>query len=408
MMKLQEKKMFELPQNTLLGKVSLQCVIEYYDFPRTFTCANSTGQNYIVISTYDDDDEYHWLYLPISNLRKKEILCGRLPLKSAILNPEGGYLFFVKTYNGDTKKPQIEPLFPEQISDDDLPSSDYIINVNNYAENVESIINPLEAAIATYRETFNYHIFTNQVNRHEIPARRLGSILTSTQELLDALGQVHDSGPTTRGSISKETLNKTQMDVAMVFPSSFGIQLRAKHFNDLIGDSTLSSALQEFSNILTDGDSAISLSDRLHKLKGRVTSKYLLLLKELKDIGSGLVFDWGGLTKNTGGRFELTYEQVKNAYEVVSRIEIDKADEIKIKGILIGYHSRTKRYEIQAVDESRSYAGKIADDAYIEVSKPTIGNIYVAHLRMLIETQSTSGDEVVRWELTGLAHTAEK
>ena len=75
--------MLELPNNTQLGKLQLERVVEYYDFPRTFTCKNSSGQLYIVISTYDNDEECHWLYLPISSLRHELLLAGRLPLNAA-------------------------------------------------------------------------------------------------------------------------------------------------------------------------------------------------------------------------------------------------------------------------------------------------------------------------------------
>lgn len=393
--------MFELPQHTRLGNLKLGSVIEYYDFPRTFTCQNGSGQRYIAISTFDDAAECHWLYLPISHLRQELLMCGRLPLSAAIRDPEDGFLYSVKTYlNSD---PVVEHLLPDQIKDDDLPSPEYLININGDVDTAAPVIDPREVANAIHRETFNYHIFPTQLNRHEVPTRKLGAILTSTQELIDSLGQACDGQATVRGSIPVELLHKTRVNVALAFQGSFGVQFRAADFSDLLEDSTLTNALQEFGNLMTAGDSEDFLSNKLHTLKGRVASKYRRLLKELADIESGLVFDWGGVKKGRGGRFELTHQQVRNAYEIVDRIDVSMAEEVVVSGRLIGYNSRTQRYEIRATDGDKAYAGKVATDAKIEVGNPTIDEIYVAHLRMLVETQSTSGDELIRWILTGLS-----
>lgn len=393
--------MFELPQRTQLGNLKLGAVIEYYDFPRTFTCQNSTGQRYIAISTFDDVSECHWLYLPISHLRQGLLLSGRLPLNVAIRNPEDGFLYSVKTYPID--EPVVEYLLPEQIQDDDIPSPDYLISVTIDVDTAPPVIDPREVANATRRETFNYHIFPSQLNRHEVPTRKLGAILTSTQELIDSLGQACDGQATVRGSIPVELLHKTRVNVALAFQGSFGVQFRAADFSDLFENSTLTNALQEFSHLLTAGDSEDFLSNKLHILKGRVASKYRRLLKELADIESGLVFDWGGVKEGRGGRFEMTHQQVKKAYEIVDRIDVSMAEEVVVTGRLIGYNSRTQRYEIRATDGDKAYSGKVATEAKIEVGNPTIDEIYVAHLRMLVETQSTSGDELIRWILTGLS-----
>src|SRR5436853_644267 len=76
------RKMFELPFGTPLGRLHMGRTLEYFDFPRIFTCKNSTNQTYLVLSTYDGDDEYHWIYLPISYLRLEVVLSGKTPLRT--------------------------------------------------------------------------------------------------------------------------------------------------------------------------------------------------------------------------------------------------------------------------------------------------------------------------------------
>lgn len=394
--------MTELPINTPLGKLELQRVVEYYDFPRIFTCINSTGQIYFGISTYDDAEEFHWIYLPISSLRLSAILAGATPLRQALLEPEGGFVFFVKTFvNGRT---EFSYALPEQISENDLPDEGYLINIQGEPSSRSAIIDPSVVAQASRRETFNYRIFPDEPAQHEIASRKLGGILTSTQELLDALGQSSTGQPSVRGPISAEILEKTKINVAHVFEGSFGVQFRASQFSDLLDQSLISAAISEFSNVITAADSEDLLSNKLHSLKGRVASKYRRLLKELSDVNSGLELKWGAVQQGRGGTFSLTKEQVRKAYAIVDKIDIEMADEVVVNGKLVGFNSRALRYEIQSADDEKSYSGKVADDAVIEILNPAIGEYYSAKLRMLVETQSTSGDELIRWVLVNLSH----
>lgn len=61
---------------------------------------------------------------------------------------------------------------------------------------------------------------------------------------------------------------------------------------------------------------------KLRELKGRVASKYRRLLKELSDSHSGLFVDWGSVSENRGGEFELTPSDVKTAYHIVDQYEL--------------------------------------------------------------------------------------
>lgn len=396
--------MFSLPTGTMLGVLKMERTIEHYDFPRIFVCRNTTQQRYLVLSTYDDEERCEWLYLPISEIRLNIVLTGNWPLRRAFVEAEGGFLFISKTFPNAV--PEVLWVFPEQVEEDDLPASDYYLDEAPF-EAEAAIVDAQEVASAARRETFNYRIFPDDHTKHEIAARKLGGILTTTQELLDSLGQAVDGNPTLRGPLPIELLEKTKVQVAHVFRSSFGVQFRAGQHNDLLNDSKLSDALSEFCNLLQAVDSEDLLSNKLHVLKGRVASKYRRLLKELSDINSGIVLEWGSVHANRGGRFALSREEVSNAYKIVDRIEILQAEEITVVGQLIGYNSRTRRYEIRAIDGNLHYSGKAAPDAEMP-ALPPIDEFYVARLRTLIETQSTSGDELIRWVLVGLVEKSKK
>lgn len=392
--------MNELPQGTILGKLEIHHVLEYYDFPRLFSCRNSTGQLYIALSTFDDETECHWLYVPVSSGRLNTLFTGEIPLREAFLKPEGGYLWVVETYTD--RHANVNYVLPEQIEEDDLPAPTYFVTTEEQIDGEPSVLRPKQVAESTRRETFDYHIYPDDPRAHEIPARKLGGILTTTQELIDALGQAATGQPSVRGPIAAGLLQQTKVNVTHVFRGSFGVQFRSVQYSDLLNDSTISEALAEFSNLLLAGDSEDLLSNKLHFLKGRVASKYRRLLKELTDINSGLLLEWGSVQKAKGGRFSLSSEQTRRAYTIVDRIDIALAEEITVSGQLVGFNSRTQRYEIRSTADAKTYAGRVSDDARIEVTNPAIGEFYNVTLRILVETQSTSGDELIRWVLVGL------
>lgn len=396
--------MFKLPTGTLLGALQMERIIEHYDFPRIFVCRNSTQQRYLVLSTYDDDERCEWLYLPVSELRLNLVLAGNWPLRQAFVRAEGGFLFISNTFP-DTAS-EVLAVFPEQVAEDDLPAPDYFLSEVTFEVEAD-IVDAQEVASAARRETFNYRIFPDDHHKHEISARKLGGILTTTQELLDSLGQAVSGTPTLRGALPNELLQRTKVKVAHIFRGSFGVQFRADQYNDLLDDSKLSDALGEFCNLLQAMDSEDLLSNKLHVLKGRVASKYRRLLKEISDINSGIVLEWGSVHPDRGGIFKLSREEVANAYKIVDRIEILQAEEITVTGQLIGYNSRTRRYEFRSIDGDMHYAGKASPEAEMP-ALPPINEFYIARLRTLIETQSTSGDELVRWVLVGLVEKNKK
>ena len=396
--------MSDLPSGTFLGHLSVGHVLEYYDFPRLFTCRSVTGQNYVAISTFDDESESHWIYLPVSSLRLESMLRGGIGLRQGFQHPEGGYLVRLVSHRAD-RTHDASYILPEQVAADDLPSPDYSIALSEQASEPDTSLTAQQVATATRRETFDYRIYPDQPTSHEVPARKLGGILTSTQELVDALGQAAQGAPTVRGPIPAELLQQTRVNVSHSFRGSFGVQFRSSQFSDLLDESVLAAAIRELTNLLQAEDSEDLLSNKLHALKGRVASKYRRLLKELADIDSGIALDWGSVSTLGGGQYRLTAAQVKSAYAIVDRIDIAMAQEITVSGKLIGFNSRTQRYEILSSDDGRKYAGKVSDEARIDVQNPAIGQFYEADLRMLVETQSTSGDELIRWVLVRLGAT---
>ena len=98
-------------------------VVENYvhnDDPALFSCKDSAGHLYLVI--VGENDEYKtWIRVGISKERFNLIRSGGIDLRNAFTEAENGILFQVRIPQDDPKKPSLEVIQPNQISEDILP-----------------------------------------------------------------------------------------------------------------------------------------------------------------------------------------------------------------------------------------------------------------------------------------------
>jgi hypothetical protein len=394
--------MFDLPKKTPMGELSLLDTFEFYEFPRLFSAKSKTGALYLGLSIFDDYEEFEWLYVAISSDRIKELINQRLCLYTAFSKPENEYLFKVYTnVSGDTR---FEYILPELLSGDDLPIPETKLKVEGKVKHYGlGEVDPKIAAVSSVRETFNFHLYPWDTQLPELSSRSLGNILLSTQELVDALGQIcEDDEPSLKGAISADILRQTKLNTCQIFEGSFGVQFKSAHVSDLFGDSLSGRAINELLGLLSAQDDEDNLSNKLHLLKGRVASKYKRLLKEIYKLGSGIKFDWGSPNNEHGGKLELTKLQVEKAHSIVDKIDIQMSEAVEVKAKLIGINVRTKRYEISEVDTDERYSGIVSIEAIGDIEHAVINNNYIVTLKKLIETKSSSGDETIKWVLVGL------
>ena len=85
----------------------------------------------------------------------------------------------------------------------------------------------------------------------------------------------------------------------------------------------------------------------------------------------------------------------------LTAIEASDADELQVTGRLIGVNIRTKSYELQS-DTDRKFSGRVAEGALSDVSHATINERYAAVVRVLVEVNTSTGEEHTRYLLTSL------
>ena len=110
-----------LPLNTILGKLEIIEIFEYYDKPLLFVCRNASDSLYLVVLE-DEELEYEsWLYASMSPIRFQQIRSGGIDLYSAFKNAENGFVFVVKQYLYGDKYPEINIVNVNDLQDEQLP-----------------------------------------------------------------------------------------------------------------------------------------------------------------------------------------------------------------------------------------------------------------------------------------------
>ncbi|WNL38630.1 hypothetical protein RN346_15235 [Halomonas sp. PAMB 3232] len=392
--------MLNLPNNTILGKLRIEAVFQFYDIPRLFACANNSGTKFLALSVFDDYESFNWLYLPVSVDRLSTIVNKGIALREAFLSPEDGYLFEVESsFSGEST---VRHIFPEQIPLEDLPDE------AAYLESEESfniglgVVDADVAAVSSRRETYNLHFYPWDTKLPEIDAKNLGGILTSFQELSNALGQYCKGDITLKGAIPTEILEATKFRATQIFEGSFGLQLKSKSTSDLFHSSLASDVLLELTKLIESRDSEDNISNKLHELKGRVASKYRSFLGEVAKLDSPMRLHWGSPNSERGRVLLLSKQEIKKAFDLVSKIDINMSESVVFRAELLGLDTKTKRYRVRHLNDNEDYSGKIVDESLEAIRHSEINGIYNVTLKKIIETNFSSGAEYTKWALVAL------
>lgn len=387
-----------LPKRSMLGELEMMEVYDFFDFPRLFTCRNKSGQVFLSISVEDADHENVFLYSAISNSRYSVLTSGRLPIRDAFAMAENENVYRV-TVGSDIDRVEILPC--EDIPEDWLSDPAEFIEGAQTKLHERHVESAAQIAQATRRESANFALKLPK-NRTDIASRVLGHFLTALQELVDALGQACAGEPTLKGAIPRKILDQTGFLVAQTYPSSFGIQVISEERGDLLEDSLAGDALAKLFELMSIEADEEQLSALLHTLRGRATTKYRSFLETLIDSESDLDVQWGSPKPGRGGEYFMTREVMESTHRIVSAVEQEIGEEIRVYGTLVGLNVRTRSYEIFGIHDKKKYAGKVAEDAPSAIYHAVLSEPYTAVLKRVIEVQATSGEERERWLLVNL------
>ena len=106
---------------TGLGRLEIVETYVYYDQPVLFSCKSAAGHLYLGVAADENDKHETWLYVGVSVERLSLIRSGGIDLHDAFAEPEDGFLLREIIPYDDQTQPRMEPIQPDQISEDMLP-----------------------------------------------------------------------------------------------------------------------------------------------------------------------------------------------------------------------------------------------------------------------------------------------
>ncbi|WP_204104609.1 MULTISPECIES: hypothetical protein [Spirulina sp. CCY15215] len=276
----------------------------------------------------------------------------------------------------------------------------------------EEILLALEApsriALEKKREILNIKIssFLDKGKR-EVPAKNLGLVFKSLQELLDIFGGFKPS----RYSSLNQTKKKLELSVLGTFKGSFGVQVAfpPNQQFDIHGKTLAEEVSQEFFNLMkaSNAKNVDQFKAILSEYKGDPSKKIKSFFSELAKLESDLNFDWGATNPENSDRANLDYANILRALEIIKKIELEEPRQFKIVGRLIvageGVKKKERKFLIKDIEDSTEYEGainaKITEDDSIDL---IIGKVYEATLEEETKIQEVTQTEIKNYTLVEL------
>ena len=182
-------------------------------------------------------------------------------------------------------------------------------------------------------------------SRHSASLTDLGHFLVRFQSLYSSVAQAIKSGPTQRGRIPNTLLNATDMRLASVFPSSFGMEVYVPSEYDMHGNSITNDALEVLFQLL----GSLKNEDKIMRFSGELGKRSFghlrRMAQDLNRSGSDINISWSDYTGtiNTWGASLNDTEQVISHLD---NIVESRSTEVEYEGLLVGASLLKNRFEL--------------------------------------------------------------
>lgn len=258
------------------------------------------------------------------------------------------------------------------------------------------------------QEILNLHLnFPQPRSNAEAPAKKLGILLSSLQDTLDAIGEVESGRASPFGKVSEEVTKRTSLSVVGLFKGSFGIRLATALPDPQLNflEIPLAEAvLDSFIKLINSSNDKETLRELMLHFQRRLVTHYRRFLLALTQTNADFRLEWGSANVEKGGIANLSNFEAWQAVNTINKIEIGSPEEYTIRGKLLSISISRRTFEILDLLEDKTYAGKIADDAFSQDLEISINppKIYTATIQATIKTNPNTGEGNVEYKLTSL------
>lgn len=234
---------------------------------------------------------------------------------------------------------------------------------------------------------------------HSANLGRLGYFLVRMQNLYQSIGQAITTGPRLRGKISQEVMRATDLRLAGVFPSSFGMDLFVASSFDMYGESTAVSALQTLFNLLTATKRETEIARLSAELGQRSVNNLRKVLDDLIRAGAGFSVSW---TDSAGTKFywDANTADIPQLRANISRFSERSIGQRVYDGALTGASLLRNRFEFMTTDRV-VLEGKITREVRPQM-REYFGRICRVTLDQVEVVETVSGETKSFFTLTGI------
>lgn len=412
------------PVETFGDELSVLDVFVEYDGPQLFSAVGKTKTYYLAVHAPRDERGDNWLYVVVNKARLRKFSNNEISVHDAFAGPEGGLVRVVSfdkqgkasvvTMNASelpndfipqdqTVAPSSQlalgrvPAFDLRDLPDDVRDATPMWEVSPQAlEYLKSIRTPVEVASARTGRLVADIILRSGEGRTDVSLPALGGLLATAQKLIDALASPHSSP---HGPIKSAVQQWTRLDAVAVFPSSFGLRIES-HYGSFLDDTEGAAAFDRLITLLNAGSDEGALKQILPEYGKRAVLHYRAFAKALDKSDAAFELCVGLPGSPEAQKSGLTRDQIRQLQRVLES-ESKKTEETASFVGRLTAASLPKRFFVLENDESIIYGG-VPKDAVAQLDGRTIGEIYVAVLKVIIEVDDTTADEKVRYELVSL------
>ncbi len=373
-----------------------------YDGPSVFSAISPMGHLFFccIVERYlpeDDmeDDRSFDLYIvtEVTPERLRMIKRGAIGVIDAFRVPESGNVYLVKIWHRPTEVDVI-PVEQDYV--------DYALGTGpgrflNFEDSRFPTLDYLEISDLAVREHRTFSVLELKGISNEAAETSIedaGEFFLAAQKIVTYAAMFTNGRTSNAGRIPSDIQRDSELTLAGIRAASLAFIVAEAYRRgtqlSIAPNSILSDALTKVGDLIDAGSAgADSLKSQLQQLNKRLINGFIIMLESTETVATGLTlsrFDFDGASRHSSISGQRITESINTAKSIlgVSR------ELIEIDGTLVGYNSRSMRFEINGND--KSFHGMARKEARGELPALTIGGRY----KFSLELESFANDRGVQ------------
>ncbi len=246
-------------------------------------------------------------------------------------------------------------------------------------------------------DTFDFILDGDVVDKHSISLSFFGDFISYLQDVVASIAQSLIDKPTLKGTISKEILNASRLDLVATTTGSFRFVLSSHQ--PQLGESIAKKALQQFTNLADCEDDKDKIKNMTENLGIRAIRKYQNFLEVLyKNNANVKMYD--KIVPDGFHTKEITSDMAERIYNVISEVAELPAESVTYYGKLTGVNIRSCNFEF-VLDKSNEIIKGTFGDSLSEETKKRLDTNTTVKFNVSTALEDVFNEEKKVWQIVG-------